>query len=130
MDISNRVKMLRDVAIKFALKSPLVKMDKNLIKGLSEKKTIALECQIMGINKIDSFSPQLKENWVNNCQYALKLMYDNEVDELAKVARFFGETYEMKFFAQEVRKGNFKNKEALELIANNMTGSIEDLIIK
>jgi|TARA_R110002020_G_scaffold350558_4_gene563976 hypothetical protein len=130
MDLDKRVKMLRDLAVKVALKSPIIKMDKSLIKGLSEKKSIALECQIMGINKVDSFSPQLKENWINHCQLALKMMYDNEVDELAKVARFFGETYEMKFFAQDVKNGNWKNKDALELIAKNMTGNMGDLIIK
>ena len=130
MELEKRVKMLRDLAVKVALKSPIIRMDKNLVKGLSEKKTIALECQIMGINKVDSFSEQLKENWINHCQLALKMMYDNEVDELAKVARFFGETYEMKFFAQDVKNGNWKNKDALELIAKNMTGNMGDLIIK
>jgi hypothetical protein len=130
MDLDKRLKMLRDVAIKYAIKSPIIRMDKSLIKGFSEKKSIALECQIMGINKIDSFSEQMKENWINNCRYALKIMYEDEVDELAKVARFFGETYEMKFFAKEVKKGNYKNKDALELIAKNMTGSFGDLIIK
>ena len=130
MDISERVKMLRDVAVKYALKSPIIRMDKNLIKNMSEKKSIALECQIMGINKIDSFSEQLKENWINNCKLGLQMMYDNEVDSLAKTARFFGETYEMKFFAKQIKNENWKNKEALELIAKNMTGSVEDLIIK
>ena len=84
----------------------------------------------MGINKIDSFSEQVKENWINNCKLGLQMMYDNEVDELAKTARFFGETYEMKFFAKQIKNENWKNKEALELIANKMTGSVEDLIIK
>tara|TARA_R110002020_G_scaffold113855_1_gene261962 strand:+ start:443 stop:835 length:393 start_codon:yes stop_codon:yes gene_type:complete len=130
LELEKRVKMLRDLAIKVALKSPIIKMNKNLVKGLTEKKTIALECQIMGINKVNSFSEQLKENWINHCQLALKMMYDEEVDELAKVARFFGETYEMKYFAKDIEQGNFRNKEALKLIANNMTGSVEDLIIK
>jgi len=33
MDLSERVKALRNVAVKIALKNPLIKLDKNLIKG-------------------------------------------------------------------------------------------------
>ncbi len=36
----------------------------------------------------------------------------------------------MKFFAKEIKEGNYKNKQALEFLADNMKGSIEDLIIK
>ena len=36
----------------------------------------------------------------------------------------------MKFFAQDIKQGNYKNKEALELIFNNMSGSMGDLIVK
>jgi|TARA_R110002020_G_scaffold342168_1_gene556669 hypothetical protein len=130
MDLSERVKALRNVAVKIALKNPLIKLDKNLIKGFGEKKTIAFECQVMGINLIPSLDANMKESWHNNCYWGLKFIQEDEVDHLAKVARFFGETYEMKFFAKEIKEGNYNNKEALEFLANNMKGSIEDLIIK
>lgn len=129
MDLNKRLKDLRECAIKYALKSPVIRFDKNLIKNLSEKKTLMLECQIMAINKVDSFSEQLKENWINTCKHGLQMMYDNEVDELAKVSLYVGEIWQMKYFKQSVKEGNFKNKEALELIANNMKPQGGNLII-
>jgi hypothetical protein len=129
MELPERVRMLRNVAIKIA--SPIIKVSKDKqIQNLTEKKQIALECQALGINQVKSFSKEMKEVWINNCYNALRMMYDDEVDSLAKVALFFGETYQMKFFAQDIKQGNYKNKEALELIFNNMSGSMGDLIIK
>ena len=112
MELPERVRMLRNVAIKIA--SPIIKVSKDKqIQNLTEKKQIALECQALGINQVQSFSKEMKEVWVNNCYNALRMMYDDEVDNLAKVALFFGETYQMKFFAQDIKQGNYKNKEAL-----------------
>tara|TARA_R110002020_G_C16317689_1_gene774451 strand:+ start:1543 stop:1935 length:393 start_codon:yes stop_codon:yes gene_type:complete len=130
MELPDRIRMLRDVGVKLAIKSRVIKLDKKGIANLTPKKTIALECQALGINKIDSFTPEMKEAWINQCYNALRMMYDDEVDQLARVALFFGETYQMRFFAQDVKNGNWKNKEALELITKNMTGTMGDLIIK
>ena len=121
--------MLRNVAIKIA--SPVIKVTKDKqIANLTEKKQMALECQALGINQVNSFSKEMKEVWINNCYNGLRMMYDDEVDSLAKVALFFGETYQMKYFAKDIEQGNYKNKEALELIFKNMSGSMGDLIIK
>ena len=129
MELPERVRMLRNVAIKIA--SPVIKVTKDKqIANLTEKKQMALECQALGINQVNSFSKEMKEVWINNCYNGLRMMYDDAVASLAKVALFFGETYQMKYFAQEIKEGNYKNKQALELIFKNMTGSIGDLIIK
>ena len=129
MELPERVRMLRNVAIKIA--SPVIKISKDKqIENLTEKKQIALECPALGLNQVQSFSKEMKEVWINNCYNALRMMYDDEVDSLAKVALFFGETYEMKFFAKDIQEGNYKNKKALELIFNNMSGSMGDLIVK
>mgnify|MGYP003137141311 CR=1 FL=1 len=119
--LSKRLKELRDLGVKVALNNSIIKIEKNLIKGLTPKKTLAFQCQCMGIEKIKSFSPQLKQNWQNTCHYALKMMFDNEVDELMKVAKYSGETYEMKFLANELKNESFKNKETLQHIFNNMS---------
>ena len=45
--------MLRNVAIKIA--SPIIKVSKDKqIQNLTEKKQIALECQALGINQVQS----------------------------------------------------------------------------
>ncbi len=128
MELPERVRILRNVAIKIA--SPVIKVTKDKqIQNLTEKKQIALECQALGINEVKSFSKEMKEVWINNCYNGLRMMYDDEVDSLAKVALFFGETYQMKFFAKDISEGNYKNKEAFQLIANNMQSSMGDLVI-
>jgi hypothetical protein len=119
--LSKRLKELRDLGVKVALNNVDIRLEKNLIKGLTEKKTLAFQCQCLGIEKIDSFSAGLKQNWQNTCHYALKMMFDNEVDQLMKVAKYSGEIYEMKFLSKEIKKEKFRNKETLEHIFNNLT---------
>ena len=75
MELPERVRMLRNVAIKIA--SPVIKVTKDKqIANLTEKKQMALECQALGINQVNSFSKEMKEVWINNCYNGLRMMYD------------------------------------------------------
>lgn len=125
--LNDRVKMLRDLGVKVVLDNSSIRWDKDnkkLVRGLTEKKTMAFLCQCMGIEKIKSFSPQLKQNWQNTCKAGLQMMYDNEVDDLMRVAKFSGETYEMKYLSDQIKNENHKNQETLEFIFENLQSDI------
>ena len=70
MELPERVRMLRNVAIKIA--SPVIKITKDKqILNLTEKKQIALECQALGINQVQSFSKEMKEIWIRGHRKSL-----------------------------------------------------------
>jgi len=127
--LSKRIKQLRECGQKMALNTMIRYEGKN-IKGLSPKKQICYEAQCMALDLIPSLSPEAKKSWANSLYYGLKLIYEDEVDHLMSVAKFAYETYEMKFLHEDIKDGNFHNKNALLLITKNMKGSIDPNYIK
>ena len=101
--LNNLQDRLKSKAAKTVLYSLKIKDRPNLSR-LSEKKRVAFDCLIDGIDNVD-MDPMVKENWIGWFYYAMRMISDEQVDALAWSMQESNNDYLMYYFTNELNKG-------------------------
>jgi hypothetical protein len=100
------------------------------LNKLSDKKRTGLDCATYGIERVRSLKSDLKESWFNWCYYLMRMIKDEEVDQLAIASLYAGETYVMAYFSKQMIDNN-KDNAAMKVLfgryADLVKGDGEDI---
>lgn len=100
---------------------------KNL-NQLSPKKQTALSCWISGLERVDGIEGWIKQAWFGWIHYALRMITDKDVDDLAVSFKESTNEYLMSYWARDFKNSikDKDNKKVVDVLFKDNLKNIKD----